>query len=252
MAALQNIVSYLNEYLEVGDVSDVSYNGLQFEGKPVVKKVLFAVDSGIETFEKAAKEKADMLVVHHGLFWGKANPCIKGYMKERIDILYKNQISLYACHLPLDRHKAVGNNALLLKMLGAKIKKGFLFHEGKNIGWIGQFSEPISAKSIEEKLNKSMNLRCKALLFGKKEIKTIAVCSGGPGYDIFYGALDSGADAYLAGESRDIYTIAKDAKFNVFFAGHHATETLGVKALSEIVRKKFGVETGFVDLPTGL
>jgi dinuclear metal center YbgI/SA1388 family protein len=193
-----------------------------------------------------------LIIVHHGLFWESRNPSMNGYLKERLDILYENKISLYACHLPLDRHAIVGNNAQLIKVLGGKIKSGFLFRDGKNISWIGEFSKPISAMTIQEKLNKSLNTRCITLPFGKKEIRTIAVCSGGPGYDEFYEALNCEVDAYLAGESRDIYTTAKDAKFNVFFAGHHATETLGVKALSEIISKKFGVKAVFVDLPTGL
>jgi dinuclear metal center YbgI/SA1388 family protein len=252
MPPLQKIVSYMNDYLKADEIKDHSYNGLQFEGKPEVKKIIFAVDSGIETFKRAVEEKADLIVVHHGLFWVGANPSINGYMKERLDILYKNQISLYASHLPLDRHRVVGNNALLIKLLGAKIKKEFMFSEGKNISWIGEFQKAISPAKIEGILNKGLNTKCITLPFGNSEIKTIAVCSGGPGYEVFYEALNTGADAYIAGESREIYTTAKDAKFNVFFAGHHATETLGVKALSELIRKKFPVKTELIDLPTGL
>jgi dinuclear metal center YbgI/SA1388 family protein len=252
MAGLQKIVSYLNDYLKIGEISDHSFNGLQFEGKSEVKKIIFAVDCGIETFKRAVEEKADMVVVHHGLFWNGTNPSINGYLKERLDLLYKNKISLYAAHLPLDRHNIVGNNAQLIKLLGGKIKSGFAFHEGKNIGWIGEFPNPVSVSKIEGVLNKGLKTKCITLPFGKKEIKTIAVCSGGPGYETFFEALNSGADAYLAGEPREIYHNAKDAKFNVFFAGHHATETLGVKALSEVIRKKFAVKAVFVDIPTGL
>lgn len=193
-----------------------------------------------------------MIVVHHGLFWKEENPSIKGHMKGRIDILYKNKISLYAVHLPLDRHREVGNNAQLIKLMGGKVRNGFGFSEGKTIGWIGEFSRPVSTSKIESILNKGLNTKCTVLPFGKKKIRTIAVSSGGPNQKRFFEAMSSGADAYLAGEPKEVYHNAKDARFNVIFAGHHATEILGVKALAEIVKKKFRIKTMFVDIPTGL
>jgi dinuclear metal center YbgI/SA1388 family protein len=131
MVSLKDLVDFLDQTLNINEMSDGSYNGLQFEGMAEVKKVFFAVDSGIDTFKKAVEEKADIVIVHHGIFWEGANPSVRGYMRERLDILYKNQISLYAAHLPLDRHDERGNNAQLIKLLGGKVKKGFLFHEGK-------------------------------------------------------------------------------------------------------------------------
>ena len=252
MAKLKDIVKFLDNYLKIDEIKDSSWNGLQIEGKPVVNKVIFAENAGLDTFRKSIKEGADLIVVHHGHFWKTGNPVFVGYKKERITLLYNNSISLYAAHLPLDRHKEVGNNAQLLKLVGAKIKAGFAMEEGKNIGWIGEFEKPIAVREIEKKLNSELNTKCRSLLFGRKEIKTMAVCSGGGGYATFYEALNKGVDLYLTGDAIEVYTSAKDAQFNVIFAGHYATETLGVKALMPILRKKFKVKTVFVDDPTGL
>ncbi len=193
-------------------------------------------------------------MVHHGILWKTKNKIKKEfpYTKERIKFLTKNNISLYVAHLPLDRHKEVGNNAQLLKLLGAKIKGKFLIENGRNIGWIGEFKSPISVRKIIKILNKKLKTKCKAILFGPEKIKTIAVCSGGGGTRDFYQALAKKVDLYLTGETTDIYTDAKDAKFNVIFAGHYATETVGVKALIEVLKRKFKVKTVFIDDPTGL
>jgi len=252
MPSLIKITDFLNEYLNIQDIEDTCWNGLQFEGSPEVNKIAFAVDAGVESFDCAAKENADMLIVHHGHFWSTQDPSIRGWTKERIDCLYKNEISLYACHLPLDRHREVGNNSELLKLLGAQIKDEFLMHKGKNIGWTGKFKKSASVQDIANKLDSKLNTKCTVLPFGNENITTMAVCSGGGGYGGFYEALRAGVDLFLTGDAVEIYYTAKDSGMNVIFAGHHATETLGLKALSEALKKRFKVETVFIDLPTGL
>ncbi len=254
MAKLTEIVEFLDQYLQTEKFEE--WNGLQIEGKSEVKKIVFAVDAGIDTFKEAIKNGADLIVVHHGLFWKTANPSLAGFNKERIDLLQKNGISLYASHLPLDRHKSVGNNAELLKLLGAKITKEFFKYGNLNIGWIGECKKSITIKYAAEKLKTALNAHCVVLPFGKEKIKTIAVCSGGGGYESFFEAFNNRnnfkIDLYLSGETIDIYSLIKDARFNVIFAGHHATETVGVKALSVVVAKKFQTENVFIDIPTGL
>ena len=252
MAKLRDLVEFLDDYLKIEDIKDDSWNGLQIEGKPEVNKIVFAVDAGIETFKKAIEERADLVVVHHGHFWKQSNPSLVASTKERIDLLYKNGISLYASHLPLDRHKEIGNNVQLLRLIGAKIKDEFHQHEGKNVGWIGKLKNPVPIKEIEKKLNSELKTKCIVLKFGEEEIKTIAVCSGGGDYSTFFEALSKKVDLYLTGDASEIYHSAKDAKFNVIFAGHHATETTGVKALSKIIEQKFKIKTVFIDIPTGL
>ncbi len=252
MEKLKDIVKFLDNYLKIDEIEDRSWNVLQIEGKPNVNKIVFAENTSLDIFKKAKKIEADLIMVHHGQFWNGKNPSLVGWSKERVSFLYENGISLYACHLPLDRHKEVGNNAQLIKLLGAKIKKEFLMEGGKNIGWIGEFKKPVSVRKIEKKINTELDIECKSLLFGKDKIKTIAVCSGGGGHSVFHEAFNRKVDLYLTGESIDVYPTTKDAKFNVIFAGHYATETLGVKALMKIVDKKFKVKTIFIDDPTGL
>lgn len=252
MQKLRQIVEFLNNYLKICDIKDTCWNGLQFEGRSEVKKIGFAVDASIEAFKIAIHKEADFIIVHHGHFWHTQNPSIVGWAKERIDILYKHQTSLYACHLPLDRHRIVGNNAQLLKLLGANITNEFLLHEGKNIGWIGTTKKAVPLKQIERKLNTELKTNCIVLPFGKEKVKTVAVCSGGGGYGGFYEALNSGVDLYITGDAIEVYYTAQDSNMNVIFAGHHATETLGLKALAEVVDRKFRIDCFFVDLPTGL
>ncbi len=252
MPSLKKIVRFLDEYLKTDDVKDSSWNGPQFEGRGSVEKAAFAVDAGVEAFNMAVEENADLLIVHHGHFWDFHNPSITGWAKERIKILFENDISLYVSHNPLDRHKEIGHNAEILKLLGAKITEEFFHYHGKNIGWIGERRKGISLKEAEEKLNRELNTVCRVLPFGRERIKTIAVCSGGGSYSGFYSALDAGVDLYITGDAVEIYHTAKDAGINVIFAGHHATETLGLKALSRVLQNRFDIEAVFIDLPTGL
>lgn len=252
MPTLKKVVAFLDNYLKIDEIEDSSWNGLQFEGNPRINKIAFAVDASVESFEKAAKATADMLIVHHGHFWSNHNPSITSWSKERIDLLYNNDLSLYACHLPLDRHKEVGNNSELLKILGAKIKKEFLMHKGKNVGWLGERKRAISLMDVERKLVDTLDTECIILPFGKENIKSIAVCSGGGSYGGFYEALELNADLYITGDTAEVYYTAKDSGMNVIFAGHHATETVGLKALSKVLEKKLKVDVLFIDLPTGL
>lgn len=250
---LNDLVFFLNDFLVIDDISDGAFNGLQIEGKEEVKKIAFAVDAGVETFEEVIKQGADFIVVHHGIFWDGLDPSLASWKKKRVEMLLNKQISLYAAHLPLDRHPEVGNNAQILKLLGVEIKEEFHFYEGKNVGWIGHMvNGPWSMVNIEKELNDKLETTCKVLPFGKKMIKTVAVCSGGGGYRSFNEALNVDVDLLITGDQVDIYSTAKDAGINVIFAGHHATETVGLKALQKVVEEKFGIETIFIDIPTGL
>jgi len=244
---LNKIVDYLDEAVGMNEISDYSWNGLQVEGKNDVKKVICAVDSGCLTF----KEEADLIIVHHGLYWKSVNPSYRGINRKRIEMLNSNGTSLYAVHLPLDRHPEIGNNALLLKLVGAKRTDEFHLHEGRNVSWLGKMA-PTKLSTIAAKIDSGLKTESKVLDFGKELVETVAVCSGGPGIDVFGEAIEAGVDLYIAGEPCDIYHLAKDAGMNVIFAGHHATETLGVRALAEKLKKEFSLDVKFVDIPTGL
>ena len=252
MISIDRIVDFLNTYLDIGAVKDSCWNGLQFEGKKDITKIAYAVDAGIETFLKAASLKCDLIVVHHGHFWSDQNPSYTDWGKKRLDILHRNKISLYASHLPLDRHRVVGNNAQIIKLLGGTVVKEFLFHSGANIGWTGRLKTPQTLNRIVKILNTKLKSEPKVLAFGKKKIKTLSVCSGGGGYGGFYEAMKEGTDLYITGDAIEVFYTAKDSGMNIIFAGHHATETAGLQALKKVVDKKFSTESVFIDLPTGL
>lgn len=254
MPRLNDIVKFLNKYLKIKEIKDSSRNGLQVKGKSSISKIAFTENASLDTFKKAIKANADLIVVHHGILWKlkyEQNSFTR-ITKERTRFLKKNKLSLYASHLPLDRHKVVGNGAQLIKLLGAEVRTPFARFGGKYVGWTGRFKSPVSFSRVIKLINNKLKAKCKVLPFGPAKIRTIAACSGGAGTSIFYEALDKKVDLYLSGESTDIYTSAKEAKVNVIFAGHYPTETVGVKALMEVVKNKFKVKTVFIDDPTGL
>ena len=233
------LVNYLDSYLKIHDIEDNHWNGLQIEGKETIKKIAYAVDAGISTFQKSIACNADMILVHHGHYFKATSPLLVGWRKERVQMLLEKDISLYAVHLPLDCHPEVGNNAQLFELLGARPEQPFDFVKSKNISWIGSFEQPKTIQEIETLLNTSLPTTCKTLPFGPKHIKTVAISSGGAGYRGFSQALDARVDLYISGDAVEIYQTAKDAKMNIIFAGHYATETLGIKALADHVKQKF-------------
>jgi dinuclear metal center YbgI/SA1388 family protein len=245
---LNKITDYLEEYLAVAEFTDDSWNGLQFEGKSDVKHIATAVDASIDSFSEAARIKADMLIVHHGQFWKQANPSFSSWQKKRLDILFENSLSLYVSHLPLDKHPEVGNNAQLLKLLGAEVTDDFHISNGQSVGWIGKIKEtPLT--EIVEVLNTKLSAESRVLSFGSKTIRSIGVCSGGAGMQGFFEAIESGVDLYISGDPVYVDTVAKDAGVNVIFAGHYETETVGVRALGDHLAEKYNLEHTFIDLP---
>ena len=249
MEKLNNLVNFLNEYLKINEFKDDSWNGLQVECSKEIKKVAFSVSAGLDVFKKAKDLNADLLIVHHGIFWKEANPSLKGWVGDRASFLVKNNISFYAVHLPLDAHPELGNNAQLLKILNAEIKEPIGSYSGQMIGFIGECA-PVKIDVIVDKLEKEIGAKCQILKHGKEEITKIAIISGGAPMNVF-DAIDKGVDLFITGDAADVVEIVKDAKINVIFAGHYATETTGVKALLEVIKNKFNVEVFFIDSPTG-
>lgn len=250
MENLNKVINYLNNYLEIEEVEDASWNGLQIEGSKEVEKVAFCVTAGAEVFKKVLKWNPDLIIVHHGIYWKGANPSAKGWMIGRVKPLIETNSSLYACHLPLDRHKEVGHNAQILKTIGSKPKEELAEYRGKNIGWIGEL-DSIDINNIFQKLKDSLEGECKLLNYGKEEISKVGVVSGSGGKYI-YEAIDKDLDLLITGEEKDLAEVARDAKINLIFGGHYGTETLGIKALKEELEDKFSVETKYFSFPTTL
>jgi dinuclear metal center YbgI/SA1388 family protein len=251
MALLSNICQFLNKELRISEITDTSQNGLQVEGKNEVKKAVFAVDASIETFQEACKRKADMIVVHHGLLWEKSRP-ITGILYRRFQILFKHEISLYAAHLPLDIHPKLGNNAQLMNLFITKKREPFGNYHGINIGFLGVLQRETTLSSVITKIENAINTKCKVFPFGKDKIKTIAVVSGGAA-DLIDEAVDKNVDLFITGEAKlYAYHIGKEGKINIVFAGHYATETLGIQALAKMIKEQFRIECEVIELPTGL
>lgn len=252
MAHRDAITTFLDEQLPGGDFSDPSFNGLQVEGKESVTKIVTGVTAGKELFLKAQKTGADYIITHHGHYWRYGTPTLTGWEKQRVDVLLKNEMSLYASHLPLDRHAKFGNNVQILALLGAEIMDDFCMHEGVANSYTGMILRGKHIDEIAGMLEHGLNTKCITLPFGPAIIRTVAVASGGGGYKSFAEALDKEVDLFITGDTAEIYNDAKDSGTNVIFAGHHATERLGVKALGELLQKTFELPVEFIDVPTGL
>ncbi len=246
---LEELVSFLNDYLRIDEWSDASRNGLQVEGKEEVERVAFAVDACMESFEKSKDAGADALVVHHGLVWGGIEH-VTGIIAKRLRFLLENEISLYAAHLPLDAHPEIGNNVKLLELVGAEAEEPFGFYHGKAIGYAGRLNCEIELKELARGIERKLQNRVKILNFGSSRARRVGAVSGRGGFSIGE-AAEKGIDTVITGEAEhSVYHVAKELGINVVFAGHYATETLGVKGLMSVVEKH--AKTIYIDVPTGL
>ena len=242
------LVAFLDDYLQIATLKDYSYNGLQVEGRDEIRKVAVAVDAGRGAFKEAARVGADMLIVHHGLFWKGGDPRLSGLLKRRLDVLLDNKISLYAAHLPLDRHELIGNNASLLKIAGLNIQHEMFFHETSNYGWCSAYESPQPLSEIVAKFGPDSHL----VKGGSDTVKTIAALSGAASYEHIEEAAAAGADLFITGEKRDFYQLAHDLNISILYLGHNASETHGVRNLAGVIADRFSIETIFLDIPTGL
>ncbi|WP_456367192.1 Nif3-like dinuclear metal center hexameric protein, partial [Thermococcus sp.] len=171
------LVAFLNEYLQISAYPDKSSNGLQVEGKKEVERVAFAVDTTLRTIERAVKGKADMLIVHHGMIWGGLN-YITGIHYKRLKAIIESGINLYVAHLPLDAHPEVGNNVGLLRLLGLEPKGSFGEYRGLSIGFYGEFERPEPIEKVAQIIAEKLDTTVKTYEFGKREIKTVGAVSG--------------------------------------------------------------------------
>ncbi len=231
---------------------DKSLNGLQVgRSNPEVSRVAFAVDACLQSFERAVAAGADVLVVHHGLFWGSPLAVTGGH-RERLKYLFDHDLALWASHLPLDAHPLLGNNAGLALALGLGDLKPFGEYRGAKIGVKGALPAPLTLDRVCEVLFHGRENALQVLPFGKHEVSTIGLVSGGAAHDVA-DAIAEGLDLFVTGDAdHTIHHVALEAGINVISGGHYATETWGVKQLAAYVQKTLGLSTVFLDLPTGL
>ncbi len=255
-ASTADILAELDSLLDPALFEDYGPNGLQVPGAAQVDTVATGVSANLELFERAVTESAQLLIVHHGLFWGTSPGPIDPALKRRLKILFDADIALAAYHLPLDAHPELGNNALIAKALGAESLEPFALHHGQTIGFIATLPGDragedggIPAQALFTRVRELTARDPLVFDAGPPNIRRLAIVSGG-GADYIADAVAAGADALLTGEPVErVMSTAREAGIHFIAAGHYATETFGVRALGEHVAQRFGVRHVFLDVP---
>ena len=241
---------YLDNLLDIKEIKDSSnaMNGLQVQNTGDIKKVGLAVDLCMATIEKAVAAECNMMFVHHGMLWGGVKQ-IRGNFYDKISTMICENIGLYSAHLPLDMHPVLGNNKVLADQLEINELEPFGEYEGQKIGFKGRLKS-LSSEELGAKLEAKLGSPVKVI--GSGEVQTLGIVSGGAA-DILSQAAEVGLDAYLTGEgSNHHYHEAIENECVLILAGHYATETGGVKAVGKHLEEQFGIETEFIDYPTGI
>ena len=252
---IAEVADFFNKTLELDDFShDPSNNGLQVCGndQQSCNKIAFAVDASLASIEQAAAAGADMLLVHHGLSWGGEPRRWTGMTGKRLGSMFKNNLSLYAMHLPLDAHALYGNNAALSDLMELADRRMFFPYHGMDIGIVGTCQD-IELESLAAKasLNLPHNIYRSPVKSGT--VSKVAVVSGGGGLDGLEYALDAGADVLVTGEfDHTMYHVVQENPIHVIALGHYYSEVHGVKNLQRLAAEKLALETVFLDVPTGL
>ncbi|MEI9959671.1 MAG: Nif3-like dinuclear metal center hexameric protein [Limisphaerales bacterium] len=250
-ASLAAIVRHCDQLLRTRDIGDYdgAANGLQVENRGTVSRIAATVDASLATVKLAVAARAELLIVHHGLFWSPSHPWA-GKRHELLRLLIENNLAVYSSHLPLDAHPKLGNNAQLCAALGLKDLKSFFTSHGQPIGFKSQTK--ISRAELAEKLERATGEKSRIIPGGREICERIGVVTGGAGAELKL-AAEEGVDTFITGEGPHwTYALAEELGLNVFYGGHYATETFGVKALAAELSKKFKVPWEFLDHPTGL
>ena len=245
MTACDEIIAFLNSYLNAAQLPDASQNGLQVQGPQEVRKVAFGVSAGLELFRTAKQAGAQLVITHHGLLWGKEER-LTGTFGARVAYLCKNDLALAAYHLPLDMHPVIGHNACLIKKLGAQDPQPFGRYHGQNIGFKGQIDLPLAETCAV--LEQFCGAQGRLLAFGPEHIRTVGIVSGG-GWNMLPQAVEEKLDLYVTGVvDEPVQEWCREGKINCLALGHYNSEKPGVLAMMDLVKREFGVETEFIDI----
>ena len=252
MKKLAPIVSSLDALLRTAEIADYpgAVNGLQIANGGSVTRIIAAVDACEAVIAEASRVKGSLLIVHHGLFWNGMQP-VTGPLYRKMKAALAGDLALYSSHLPLDLHPKLGNNALLAKALGLTACKPSLELKGNAVGVLGAI-RPTNRDRFSALLSEAVGGAVHLAPGGPPTIRKVLVVTGGAGSEVAR-AADLGADALVTGEGPHwSYTAAEECGINLFYAGHYATETFGVKALAAWLSGKTGLPWSFLDHPTGL
>lgn len=257
MPALATIAAFLDETLNTLGVPDYSnaVNGVQLENLGNIDRVATAVDFSSETVTGAVNAGAKLLVVHHGMFWGGVQP-ITAHRHQRLWNLVTHDVAVYSAHLPLDIHPTLGNNALLAQRLGLTPSGGFFKYQTIDVGLSGECE--IRTREIAERAG-DLAAEFRGTLVttpfdGSRVTRQWGICTGsGADSASLKEAAQRGIDTLIVGEGPHHTSVeARELGIVVLYAGHYATETLGVRAVGSLLETTFGVTSTFIDAPSGL
>nr|WP_315483054.1 Nif3-like dinuclear metal center hexameric protein [uncultured Undibacterium sp.] len=241
------LAQFLANELQVARFRDYCPNGLQVEGRNEIKRIVSGVTACQALLDEAVRLEADAILVHHGYFWRGEDMRVVGQKFQRLKTLIENGISLFAYHLPLDSHPALGNNAQLAKLFGFEVCGRFGEDE---LGWLGKLSAGQVLNVAQLAAHISTQLGREALMIGQADrpVNTIAWCSGAA-QNMLGAAIDAGASVFISGEiSESTVHLARESGVPYLACGHHASERYGVQALGQLIAQEFGIEHQFVDI----
>jgi dinuclear metal center YbgI/SA1388 family protein len=243
------IIGFCNELLAIDEFDDYGPNGIQVPGRPRVGTIVTGVSAHLELIERAIAAGADLLLVHHGLFWRSQPRALSEPMAARLRVALAADLTIAGYHLPLDADREIGNNALLCSGLGLEPGARFAAAGGRPIGIIGRAAEALPVAELTERVTLLVDREPLLLGAGPERVTTVGIVSGG-GASYVGEAAELGLDALLSGEpSEQVTADAREAGLHFYAAGHHATETFGIRRLGERLAERFGIEHEFIDVP---
>ncbi|HMC07378.1 MAG TPA: Nif3-like dinuclear metal center hexameric protein [Solirubrobacterales bacterium] len=249
MASRDEIVRFCDELLDAGSWNDYGPNGLQVPGGAAVAKVATGVSAHLELLERAVASGAQLVLVHHGLFWNAHPRALSEQMAARLRVALDAGLSVAAYHLPLDAHPEIGNNALLCAGLGFEPGGSFGEVAGRPVGVVGRSEAGVEAAQLFRRVGELVAREPLVFDAGPERVRSIGIVSGGASSQV-HDAVALGLDAFLTGEPAEhAMADAREGRVHFIAAGHYATETLGVRRLGELVAARFGVEHEFIDVP---
>lgn len=247
--ALQTVIGWLDTELAIDGIRDYGPNGLQVEGNECVRRVVTGVTANLDLIEQAAASSADLIVVHHGIFWDGAPMRLTGALGRRVRALTTSGMSLAGYHLPLDGHPTLGNSACLARALGASLVEPEFEHRGMHVGAMATFDTPLSIDGLSARVAEHISPTAHVFGHGPAAIRRLGIVTGGAARDV-QRAIDLGCDAYLTGEAGEYsQATAREEDIHFIAAGHHRTERFGPTALAEALATRFPeLDVRFVDV----
>ena len=257
MSTAEELASYADKFLDSASTPDYpnALNGLQLANTTPVRAIAAAVDFSTRTIESTIENRANFLIVHHGMFWSGLERLVDVTYR-RLRLLIEHDVAVYSSHLPLDRHASIGNNALLARNLGLEPTGSFARHENIFIGVSGSTSmetDVLAQRAREFARTCGGEIRTTTIVPGR-QTKRWAICTGaGASAETLHEAVTHNIDTLIVGEGPHWTAVsAAEHDLCIIYAGHYATETLGVRALATHLGEKFNLPWSFVDAPTGL